>query len=177
VADISFAQAVDALYRVLDMPAPLRPELEGGLHRIVFESGDEPIEITLQLAPNGRTLVVKAADAPRFSEDASIRQEQIRQVLMTALGLSATNRACAGIAGGQDPLQPPGLSISASVSLSAPLSLVGAEMKAAVEDVMELVEWQGAHLKAGGNARKRAPSLPASGNHFANEDEFLVLRP
>lgn len=178
MADFSYAQAVDALYRVLDMPAPLRPELESGHHRIDFEVDDKAVGIMLNLAPNGRTIIVKAGDPPRFAEDRSVRQEQIRQVLLTALGLSATNRACAGLEESRDIQQPPTLAISARVALSYPLGQIGSEIKSAVEDVMELLEWQSAHLMAGGSSSGgRGSSYAAGGNHHANEQEFLVLRP
>lgn len=177
MADITFPQAVDALYRALDLPAPLRPELEAGRHEIVFESGGEAVAIRLALAPNGRVLLVKASEPPRFSEDASIRLEQMRQVLTTSLGLSATNRASAGLEQAGDLQQAPRLAISARISLTYPLSQIGQEIKAAVEDVMELLDWQSVHLKGGDAAGARRPSYPAGGNHFSNQEEFLVLRP
>ncbi|MDO6966454.1 hypothetical protein [Rhizobium alvei] len=177
MADLSFAQAVDALYRVLDMPAPLRPELVSGHHRIEFEIDDKPVGISLRLAPNGRAVIVEADDPPRFADDRSVRQEQIRQVLMTALGLSATNRAAAGLKESGAIEQPPALAVTARVALSHPLGQIGREMKSAIEDVMEQLEWQGAHLAAGGSSVGRGAPYIASGTHHANEEEFLVLRP
>ncbi|MFM2279813.1 MAG: hypothetical protein RLZZ444_2044 [Pseudomonadota bacterium] len=177
MADLSFAQAVDALYRVLDMPAPLRPDLASGHHRIEFEVGDKPLSIALKLAPNGRAIIVEAGDPPRFADDRSVRQEQIRQVLMTALGLSATNRACVALKDSRDMEQPPALAVSARVALSHPLGQIGREMKLAIEDVIEQLEWQGAHLAAGGSSSGRGAPYIASGTHHANEEEFLVLRP
>lgn len=177
MADLSFAQAVDAFYRILDMPAPLRPELGSGHHRIDFEVGDQPVGIVLNLSPNGRAIIVKAGDSPRFSEDRSVQQEQIRQVLLTALGLSATNRACAGLEESRDMQQPPALAISARVALSYPLGQIGNEIKSAVEDVMEMLEWQSAHLMTGGASPGRSSPYLSRGSHLANEEEFLVLRP
>jgi hypothetical protein len=177
MADLSFAQAIDALYRVLDMPAPLRPELASGTHRIEFEVGDKPVAIVLSLAPNGRSILVKAGDTPRFAEDRAVRQDQMRQVLLTALGLSATSRACAGLEESRDFQQPPALAVSARVALSHSLGQIGSEMKAAVEDVLEMLEWQSAHLSLGSASSSGASLYAASSNRVANEEELLVLRP
>jgi len=148
--ETSFAQALDALYVLLDQPAPLREEVADGRHAITVEMRAGQVALTLSVSPNERAVLIETRDGPRFALDAALRERQIASVLQTALGLAATNGASAGVEpvpGEADGLR---LRLQARVGLSGPRNQIGAALKAAIEDVIEQAEWQGAHLDVPG---------------------------
>jgi hypothetical protein len=171
--ETSFAQALDALYVLLDQPAPLREEIAGGRHEITVEARAGQVALRLSLSPNERSVLVETIDGPRLSADAGQRERQLASVLQTALGLAATNRATAGmepVAGETSGLR---LRFQACVALSMPRNQIGAALKAAIEDVIEQAEWQGAHVEAPVSAGT-APGL--RGRTAPAADEF-IFRP
>ncbi len=116
---------------------------------------------------------MNASEPPRFSEDASIRLEQMRQVLTTSLGLSATNRASAGLEQAGDLQQAPRLAISARVPLTYPLSPDRPGNQGCCGRCDGAWIGQSAHLKGGDAAGAGRPSYPAGGNHFSKPGRIL----
>lgn len=171
--ETSFAQALDALYVLLDQPAPLREEIADQRHEITVEARTGQVGLRLSLSPNARSVLIETTDGPRFAADAALRERQIASVLQSALGLAASNGASAGaeaVPGEPDGLR---LRLQARVSLSIPRGQIGAALKAAVEDVIEQAEWQAAHLD--GSGQPGAASL-VRGRPAPAGDEF-IFRP
>jgi hypothetical protein len=171
--ETSFAQALDALYVLLDQPAPLREEIADGRHEITVDARTGEVALRLSLSPNERSVLIETTDGPRFAADAALRERQIASVLQTALGLAGSNGACAGMEPVPGEAEATRLHLQARVTLSMPRNQVGAALKAAIEDLIEQADWQGAHLDASGvpgaMAGLRGQPAPAA-------DEF-IFRP
>ncbi|WP_187972868.1 hypothetical protein [Aquibium microcysteis] len=150
--ETSFAQALDALYVLLDQPAPLREEIADGRHEISVDTRAGQVGLRLGVSPNGRSVLIETVDGPRFAADAAMRERQIAAVLHTALGLAASNGTSAGAEAVPDEPDALRLRLQARVSLAAPRSQVGVALKSAIEDMIEQMEWQGAHLDGSGLA-------------------------
>ena len=171
--ETKFAQALDALYVLLDQPAPLRDDVASGRHEIVVETRAGQLALRLSVSPNERSLLVQSTDGPRFAVDAALRERQFGSVLQTALGLAATNCASVGMEPVPGEVDGMRLGLQARVPLSMPRNQIGAALKAAIEDLIEQAEWQGAHLEAQGLP---ATSSGARGRPAPAPEEF-IFRP
>lgn len=174
--ETSFAQALDALYVLLDQPAPLRQAIAEGRHEITVETRKGSLGVKLSVSPNERSILVETLDGPRFATDAALRERQIASVLETALGLAATNSASAGMEAVPGEPAALRLRLETRVALTAARNQVGAELKSAIEDIIEQADWQGAHLDVAG----LSPTMPgALGRPMATPGtaEEYIFRP
>ena len=175
MADERFHAAIDALYRAIDLPAPLRDEVADGVHAMI--AGEH--EVTVATTPSGEAVRVTGT-VGTLSDDPVRRADEARAVLRSALGLAATNVACVSLdgAGGDSGRR---VVAEAVVLLprearAVPGSRVGAQLKAAIEDVIEQIEWQGAHLSGVDNPLTPHPTTHAP-SPSAEGAGTMIFRP
>jgi len=170
VADTRFVRAIDALYAVLDLPAPLRGEVD---ETHVLLAGDT--QVTIALAPNGRAAIVSAPVGHLPGTD-PLRAEKGRTLLKASLALMRSNAAAIVFDG------PPAADGSRAVRASARASLeedslvAGERLKLAIEDVLDLVEIHTPTLSGGSQTIPLANPRAAADTAAAGA-ETLIFRP
>lgn len=152
-----FADAVDALYALLDLPAPLRSELSDG--RLELSVGDALVSIE---AVGARAVLVRAP-LDTLDADPVMREREAADMLRDCLALATTSvaslRAEPG-AGGAPPL----VWAEALVALGAERRAVGAALKTAIEDVVERTTRHGERASDGRPATMPHPAAAETGH-------------
>lgn len=159
--DERFAFAIDALYGVIDLPAPLRGEL-GASHSLTVDD----VPVTLEPSPNGTAALVSAVVGV-LDEAEPRRSQEANAVLREGFALTADNAAALTCDGAE-------VRAIARVSIeraSDPHGL-GLDLKRAVEDVVERVMLHGAQL----SSRRGTAPAPAP-QTSVDIGETMIFRP
>lgn len=161
MADTRFVRAIDALYAILDLPAPLRGEVDE-THSLLAGG----TQVTIALAPNGRAAVV-TAPVGRLPATDPMRAEKARTLLKTSLALMRSNGAAIVVDGPTAEDGTRSVLAAARASLEDDALVAGERLKLAIEDVLDLVGVHAATLATAGRhpplAETRVPAAAAGG--------------
>ena len=154
--DDRFAFAVDALYGVIDLPAPLASEV-GVAHTMSVDD----VPVTLTESANGSAILVSAPIGV-LAEEEPARSQDVEALLREAFALTADNGAALTFDG-------EAVLATAIVSLSERLDAErqGQDLKRAVENVLEQVMIHGPKLSSGRPAAPVTVADTSSDAHAA----------
>ncbi|MEM6959518.1 MAG: hypothetical protein AAF645_27790 [Myxococcota bacterium] len=159
--DDRFAFAVDALYGVIDLPAPLASEV-GALHTMSVDD----VLVTLTESSNGGAIIVSAT-VGTLAEEEPARSQDAKALLREGFALTADNAAALTVDG-------EAVVATAMVPLRDRhgAERQGQELKRAVEDVLERVMIHGPQLSS------RRPAAPITAADTSSEaDAAMIFRP